>query len=168
MRYAALPLFALCLPAMAQTHLGVPAGNIVQLFFKQSPTDSAGNRSQMVQISNDGTTGSLFTIPSGKALVITDITMHSAVPYYYTGTNLNGRLSLYWVINHAPSAGELYSETFRASGASTYVTLNRSFTGGRIFASSTITTPGFYVDTPWDPYAYFTTVTATGYLVSYP
>lgn len=167
MRYAALPLFALCLPALAQTHLGVPAGNIVQLVFKQSPTDTAGYRSQIVQITNDGN-GTNFTIPAGKALVITDISMDSLVPYFYTGTNWNGRLSIYWFYNNTPTATELYSETFRALGANTHVTLNRSFTGGRIFASSAYFIPGFYVDAPWDPYSYYTNVMVTGYLVSYP
>ncbi len=169
MRRAILPLIALLsLPAMAQTHLGVPGGKMVQLVFKHAATDAVGWRSSMVQVTNDGSSGMVFKIPFGQALVITDISMESSVPFNYAAGSLNGGLYLRWVNNSIPTAAGQYSETFRALGASTTVTVNRSFTGGRIYAYHASNVPGILVDTPWDPTGNGTNVMVTGYVVAYP
>lgn len=166
MRRALLPLL-LCLPALAQTHLGVPGGKVVQLSFNHQATDPTGWRTYMVQLANDGTGGSLFSIPSGQALVITDISVESPVPAGYSGT-LNASLSLRWIYNSTPTSTTLYTEAFTATGAGTTATLNRGFTAGRIFAFNATNKPGFYLYTPWDASGAGAKVMVTGYLVAYP
>ena len=166
MRRALLPLL-LSLPAAAQTHLGVPGGKVVQLAFNHQATDPTGWRSAMVQIANDGTGGSGFSIPAGQALVITDISVESYVPAGYAGS-LSGSLTLHWINNSVPTSTTLYTEAFAAPGASSTATLNRSFTGGRIFAYNATNKPGFFLSTPWEAGAVNARVMVTGYLVAYP
>ncbi len=162
-----LSLTLAAVPALAQSHLNVAPGKFVQVTFTHKAGDPTNVFSNMVQISNDGTFGAVFTIPAGQALVITDVSMQSYAPFGYTGS-LDGFVALRWYVNNQQTFTTVYAESFKAGGASEQVGLSRSFTAGRIFAASTNHSPMFSITTPWDPAFANLQVVTTGYLINYP
>lgn len=127
-------------PILAQTHLGVPAKQLVELQFYANSNDPTGAYSWLCLFKADGTLVNNWTIPAGQALVLLDVQVQGMQVPASSGMVYN---SVWIVKKYAVSPNSM---NFMAAvpltipahpGNNMAFQANLSFTAGLVFTAAT-------------------------------